>query len=115
METRERIRRAFVVFHLVLGLMLLVGSVQTLVTIGQHDRHAFILGGAEAVAAVLFLVPRTLRIGACLLLGILTTAFAIHLHRGEWAGSLLVYAAGVAFVLVHGSAYRSRLPGLAVY
>ena len=109
MNPRERLRRAFVCFHIVLGVVLLIGSVQTVLGIGQRDLHALILGSVESLAAILFLIPRTLRLGAVLLLGVLAAAFLIHLHRGEWPGSLLIYAAGVAFVAVHGSAYRSRL------
>jgi len=108
MNPHERVRSAFVYFHIVLGVVLLIGSVQTVLGIGQQDSHALILGSVESVAAILFLIPRTVRLGALLLLSVLAAAFLIHLHRGEWPGGLLIYAAGVAFVAVHGGAYRGR-------
>lgn len=42
-----------------------------------------IIGGAEIVAAVIFLLPVIWRVGAFLLLAIVTTAFAIHAASGH--------------------------------
>ncbi len=59
----------------------------------------------EAVAALLFLYPRLMRLAGKLLMGILLLAFGIHLTLGELQLALLVYVVGVAFVVVHGSVY----------
>jgi len=106
----ERIRRAFVAFHLILGGALLWASVHTLLHLGPIDFHARVIGSLEAAGAVAFLVPRTLRLGAGLLLLTLVGAILVHAGRGEWRPDLLVYAAGVVLVTVHGSAYRQLDP-----
>jgi hypothetical protein len=105
----ERIRRAFLIFHLVLGLGLLWGSVHTLLHLGSTDLHARIVGSIEAVGAVAFLIPRTLRFGGALLVLSIAGAMVVHAGMGEWRPDLLVYAAGVVLVMVHGSAYRHVL------
>jgi hypothetical protein len=101
-----RIRQAFVAFHLILGLALLWGSVHTLLHLGPTDLHARIIGTIEAVGSVAFLIPPTLRFGAALLLFSLVGALVLHAAMGELRPDLLVYAAGVIFVAIHGSAYR---------
>jgi hypothetical protein len=105
-----RIRQAFVAFHLILGLALLWGSVHTLLHLGPTDLHARIVGTIEAVGAVAFLIPQTLRFGSALLLFSLFGALVLHAATGELRPDLLVYAAGVLFVMVHGSAYRQVSP-----
>jgi uncharacterized membrane protein YphA (DoxX/SURF4 family) len=102
----ERLRYAFLGFHLVLGVSLLWSSVHTVLDLGASDIHAGIIGFIEAVAAVAFLIPLTLRYGAGMLLLILLAATVVHAGRGEWRPDLLVYAAGVLLVGVHGSAHR---------
>ena len=106
MSESERIRRAFLIFHLMLGLALLWGSVHTLLHLGPTDLHARIVGSIEAVGAVLFLIPRTLRLGGGLLVLSIVGAILVHAGMGDWRPDLLVYAAGVVLVIVHGSAYR---------
>lgn len=69
--------------------------------------HLAILAGIEAIAALLFLYPRTLKIGSVLLL--LIFLFAIIVHGIPDELELIVYAAGVIFVTVHGSAYSKDL------
>jgi hypothetical protein len=108
----ERIRRAFLIFHVILGLALLWGSVHTLLHLGPTDLHARIIGSIEAVGAVAFLIPRTLRFGGALLLLSLVGAVLVHAGLGDWRPDLLVYAAGVVLVTVHGSAYQ-HAPGVA--
>ena len=92
----------------VLGLSLLIGSVQTVAhahaAAGAHGPHVAILGIFEAAAALLFLVPRTLRIGAFGLLASLAVAFAVHAFMKQLRWDLLVYAAAVFFVAAHGPA-----------
>jgi hypothetical protein len=79
--------RAFVGLYLTTGIVVLIQSVQTI------------------VAAIVFLIPRTMRIGALGLLVILAFAFGLHALRGDLALSLLVYAAAVSFVWVHGATW----------
>jgi hypothetical protein len=112
MNQRDRLRRMFVLFHIVLGATLLVGSAMTAWNGGHGDLHIRLLGTVEAVGALMFLFPLTLRPGAWLLLLTIGVALVIHLMMGQWRGDLLVYAAGAAFVMVHGPAY-GHAPGTA--
>ena len=103
--------RAFVLLWWTLGVALLIGSLHTVrgaLHAGPANPHLALLGGIEAVAAVLFLVPRTLRPGAAGLALTLAVAFLVHvvLHQFRW--DLLVFAAAVLFVAVHGSLSRSQ-------
>jgi hypothetical protein len=56
-----------------------------------------VLSGAEIPAAVLFLIPRSEKIGGSLLLGIIALAILIHALHGYFSGMdvLVVYAAAV--------------------
>jgi hypothetical protein len=105
------LRHAFLLFHLVLGVALLWGSVHTVLHLGPSDPHALIIGTVEALAAVAFLLPRTMRLGAGVLLAVLALAFVLHGARGEWRPDLLVYAAGVLLVAVHGDARMQDVVG----
>jgi hypothetical protein len=61
-----------------------------------------VLGGAEIVAAVLFLIPTFSRLGGYLLLLAFVFAIALHLlYRQFGVGPLLVYAAA-AFASASG-------------
>jgi len=102
---------AFVLLWGMLGLGLLIGSAQTAVhaLASTHpDPHLVLLGAVEAVSALLFLIPRTSRWGAAGLLLTLLVAWAAHafLHEVRW--DLLVYAAAVTFVAVHGPLSRDN-------
>lgn len=106
------VRRAFIVLHSVLGLGLLVATLQTLVHMmrdhGGPGLHLGFVIAVEAIGAVLFMIPRTLRVGAIALLIVLVGGFAAHLTRGELEVQLLIYAAAVWFVLIHGAAWGGR-------
>jgi hypothetical protein len=106
MSNEESLRRAFVAFHVVLGLALLWGSVHTVLHLGATDLHARYIGSVEALGAVAFLLPKSFRVGAAILLVTLVLAATLHALRGEWRPDLFVYAAGVLLVAVHGPAYR---------
>lgn len=105
---RQSLVRAFLSLYVTLGLVVLIQSVQTVVaahsgSITPGDRrHALVLGALEALAAVAFLIPRTMRVGAVALLVIFAAAFALHALGGDWHLPLLVYGAGALFVQVHG-------------
>jgi len=68
-----------------------------------------VLGAAELVAAVLFVVPRTLRAGGLALLAVLVTAAALHAAMGERPPiSFAVYAAAIWAVMTE---YRRATVG----
>jgi len=105
--------RAFRVFHVTLALVVLWLSVATVrggLAAFRTDPHPAVIGGIEAVAALLFLVPRTLVAGAWLLLAVFAVALALHGLRHELASPLLVYAAGVWLVMRHQIAARAGRP-----
>lgn len=103
MSDMTRLRRTFTAFHVVLGLALLWGSVHTVIHLGGIDIHARVIGSVEALGALAFLVPKTVRLGAVLLLVTIGAAVVLHAARGDWRPDLLVYAVGVLLVAVHES------------
>jgi uncharacterized membrane protein YphA (DoxX/SURF4 family) len=116
--THDTLRRTFVVFHLTLGLVLFIESLRTALSAARggpgHANVALaIFASTEALAALLFLLPRLTRAAGVTLLIIFAVAFLLHLHRGELHLTLLVYGAGVALVMAHGSALgdSQRLAG----
>ena len=108
--THAHLRGAFMVFHAVLGGVLLILSHNTLF----HSLHAHGIGhltfvaALEMLGALLLLIPRTLKVGGIALLVVLIPGFIAHLTRGEWEPQLLIYAAGVYFIMVHGAAWGRR-------
>lgn len=104
------LRRAFLAFHLTLGIVVFILSVTTLHHAlrgagGLPSHHLAILAGVEATSAILFLIPVTLRIGGAGLLLTFAAAIVVHVLRGEFPGPVLIYAAGTVLVMVHGSAW----------
>jgi hypothetical protein len=93
--------------RVVLGLVVVWQSLVTLLA-GFHPGswHAHLaavvrgLAVVEIAAALLFLIPATVRVGGWLLLGVFVIAIALHLLHGEWGfGALLVYTTAVWVVL----------------
>jgi hypothetical protein len=86
------------------GLVLLVGGVQTVEGELKSTHHSpvVLLAAVEAVSALLFLLPRTMRVGAAGLLLTLAVALVVHLAMRQLRWDLLLYAAAVYFVAVHG-------------
>lgn len=103
----ESRRNPLLVLRLVVGLVSLWQSATTLQhgfgAGSWHHGLAAILRGvaaAEIVAAILFLIPATKRVGGWLLLGVFAIAMALHALHGEWGfGGLVVYATAVWVVL----------------
>jgi len=98
--------RAFVVQWWTAGLVIFYLSAKTVhqgLHGTSHDPHLVLVGGLEAIAALLFLVPRTMKIGATGLLLIFAVVFLVHAALFQFRGDLLVYAAVVCFVAVHGT------------
>lgn len=109
----QRLMRSFLFLWLVTGVVLLVGSLETVNSALRSSAHAnphlVVLGSVEALAAVLFLVPRWMRVGAIGLLVTIFTAFAVHIALHEFRGDLLLYAATVSFIVIHGPLTREQL------
>ncbi len=104
----RRLVLAFLGMWLTLGIVLFVLSVRTLLG-GLHGRahgsgnvHLVPIGGIEAIAALLFLLPRTLRAGGIGLLLTFAIALIGHAAAGEFPIQLLLFAAATVFVMVHG-------------
>lgn len=116
MSKQIQVRRAFVAFHLVLALVVFVQSLTTVLSsVGfaagrPVNLHLVVLGSLEAVFAVIFMLPRTVRAGAIGLIAVFLFASVLHLLQGEFPGALLVYGVGAAFVALHGAAYSKRPP-----
>lgn len=108
----KQLLRGFLLLWLTTGLVLLVASIETVwVALGgaRHGNpHVALLGAVEALGATLFLVPRAMRIGVAALLGTIAIAFIVHSALGEFRGDLLMYAAAVAFVGIHGPLTRDQ-------
>ena len=109
----QSLRRAFVALHFTLAIVVFIESLKTTLhaaaahRLGAMNSHLALLAGLEALAAILFLIPKTLKVGGSLLLLIFAIAIAIHGIPAELP--LLVYAAGVLFVMVHGDAFSLDL------
>lgn len=88
---------AFTAFHWTLGLVVFFESLRTALGAASNP-HLLVLASVETLAAALFLWPRTLRLGAVLLIAVFAVAFLAHAWRGQFPGALLVYAAGALLV-----------------
>lgn len=107
----RNLKLAFGTFHVVLGGVVLIQSVMTLLH-GLHPSdggaahvHVVVVAGLEALGAILFLAGRTVIAGGALMLATFAVALAVH---GLAAGlGLVIYAAGTAFVMTHGSLWPS--------
>jgi hypothetical protein len=104
--------RSFATVWLVTGATLFFLSLDALLgslpSGSQPNPHLVLLSGAEAIAALLFVVPRTMRVGAVGLLVTLGIAFLAHAMSGEFLPQLVLFASVVAFVMVHGDLKREQ-------
>jgi len=104
--TGPRTRFAIRCLHWTVGLVVLLESWRTFYSAHSHFHLAghtgaltwirLVLSGAEIVAAVLFLLPRTLLVGGYALLAIFGLAIAIHGLHGEFAGLEILVLYGFA-------------------
>jgi hypothetical protein len=93
------------VLHIVLGVVLFLYSAELVIEQlhAGHDSHAFyalvILGGVEAVAALVFLFAAW--IGGSVLLATFAAAAIFHILHGQVGdvGGLLIYTAAVIAVM----------------
>ena len=98
-------------FRYVLGLVVLLESLHF--ALSPHAAHQFAktglpswvrpaLGGSEALAALLFLLPAASLVGGYMLLVVFAIAAGIHFLRGEFdVGSLIVYGMAVIVCMTH--------------
>lgn len=104
--------RAFVILWWTLGIAILVLSVDTLRNVlgaaGPASHHVALLAAVEAIAAVCFLVPATIRVGAVGLMLVFAVAILVHAGAHQFRWDLLIDAAGVLFVAVHGPLTREQ-------
>jgi hypothetical protein len=104
----RRLVIAFLAMWISLGLVVLAASARTVLSAhegrahGPGNLHLEALAGVEALAALLFLVPRTMRVGGAGLLATFAVAMAAHGLTGEFPMVIALYAAATAFVMVHG-------------
>ena len=108
----RRLVMTFLILWWTLGATLLFLSARTVrlaLASTAHDPHVALLGAIEAVSALLFLWPRTMRAGAWGLLATIAVAFLLHAHGHQFRGDLLVYAAAVLFVSTHGPVTKEHL------
>ena len=99
--------RAFIALWWTLGILLIVYSVQTAwqaISAGPTGLgvHVVALASIETIAALLFLVPRTMRAGGSCLLAVFAVAIVLHGIKGEFPSQLLLYGVAVSFVMSHG-------------
>jgi hypothetical protein len=78
---------------------------------GLHPAIATTLAAVELLAVCLFLIPKTLVLGARLLWVVLVVATLLHLHAGEAPSPIfLVYAAGIGVVAADAARPRHAEP-----
>jgi hypothetical protein len=112
----DRLRRPFILLHLSVGLVVLVGSVRTALDALQHgapvggNLYLVLLGTIEAVGAVLFLLPKCTRVGGAIMLLTFGVAIVAHALQRQFPGFLLVCAAATWVVMVDGGLWRPAPP-----
>ena len=105
----KTIRITFIGFHFTLAIVVLLQSIWGVKHALSTANHALlVLAIVEILAAIVFMIPQTVRLGGLVLLLVFAVAFLIHLLHGELDLRLLVYAAGTLFVIVHGSAFQGK-------
>lgn len=116
--TADRSRCAMIALHWVVGLVILAESARF--AFSASAAHVFaktglpnpvrpVLGVAEMLAALLFLIPPTVIAGGWLLIVILGAATIVHILHGWFdVGSLLVYAVATWAVITNHKAFGTK-------
>jgi len=109
------LRGAQLLFRITLVLVIVVESLLTVVH-SLHSTTESHLGkvlpwfaGVEAIAAIMLLVPQTVKIGGFVLLLIFLIALVIHGPAQQMP--LFVYAAGVVLVMSTARGKKDKSPG----
>jgi uncharacterized membrane protein HdeD (DUF308 family) len=94
--------RASTALYVALGLILVIEAVLTLrhALSVHHDQHLALVAVTQGIGALLFIWPRTMRIGACLLVCLFLISAVVHAFRGEFASEHLVSAIAVSFIML---------------
>jgi len=116
--TANRANSAMIALRWILGLVLLAESVRFAFSASAAVAFAktglpqvvhLRLAWAEMIAAIIFLIPRTVIIGGWMLILVLAFAIAVHLLRGWYdVGALLVYA-GAAWAVISWQEQNPRI------
>ena len=95
--------------HLALGLILAVEGSLTLrhALFAHEDLHFRAFAAIQWVGALLFIWPRTLQVGGCILACVYLIAAVVHGLRGEFSAEHLVYTVAVLTVMIHGGGWSS--------
>ena len=109
--TSNREPLAFRIFWWTLGFGLLAMSLESILEANMLGTppgklHAILIGGVEALGAILFLIPKTMRVGTVLLLVAFLVAFVTHTTLRHVRWDLLIYAAAVFFVQTRGASVK---------
>jgi hypothetical protein len=116
--TGRRARSPIVALRWIVGLVLLAESARfafspsaaaAFAKTGLPQMVHLGLAWSEMIAALIFLVPRTVRVGGTMLIVVLAFAIVVHLLHGWYdVGALLVYAAATWTVVA--SNRESEIP-----
>ena len=97
---------AVVVLRFAVALVTILGAARLLLTLSHHGISHLpanvlrALSVAEIAAAVLFVIPRTVRLGGIALLVVYGAAGTVHLLHGDYdVSNLVLLGAAVAVVL----------------
>jgi len=107
--TRQRLSCAILILYWSVGLVVFIESCLFVfwASRGRSFEHSGlphfirpVLGGAEIIAALLFLIPPARQTGGRVLLVVFAVAALIHLVHRQWdIGGLIVYGAAVYAVI----------------
>lgn len=101
-------RRALVVLHLTLGVVAAIDAAWALLhaleDLGDHAHYAAI-AGVQLAAALLFLVPRTVRVGGWILVVIFGIGALVRAWHFDFAGPFFVYAAAALYLTLRGGGW----------
>jgi hypothetical protein len=105
-------RMSIPILRLALGIFLIIASwfpfhhailkISGAEPAGHLNWIRLFISGAEGIAALLFLIPPTSRLGGYILLVVFAAAILVHALHGDFQElDLLVYAAAVLAVMAH--------------
>ena len=78
---------------------------------GVHHWIRLVLAWSEMLGCLVFLLPRTMKYGAAMLLLVFTLAVLVHILHGDFQiGSLFILAAAVAVVASRDDAVSEKQP-----
>ena len=110
---RDKRELSICVLRYIVGVVIVIESVITAIQyqavaasshIGLPSEFVLILASTEAAAAILLLIPRTLKIGAIALIVVFGVAAVVHLLHGQHdIGNLIIYAAATWAVMANST------------